>query len=128
MLYTDGYFVNFFYRTSLGCKILGFPIRIDKKYARNAFYFNLCFVCDACARSVQFEPVVKKPSDHLVRLFTGDVCNYKDIYLCVQCFFMKNMLCNYKDIYLCVQCFFMKNMQWGSLFLTFNVVPVGRVA
>lgn len=92
MLCTDGYFLNFFCRTLLGCKILGFPIRIDnKKYARNAFYFNLCFVCDALARSVQFEPVVKKLSDHLVRLFTGDICNYKDIYLCVQCFFMKNM-------------------------------------
>jgi len=55
--------------TLLGCKILGFPIRIDnKKYARNAFYFNLCFVCDACARSVQFEPVVKKLSDHLITM------------------------------------------------------------
>ncbi|XP_067008968.1 GATOR1 complex protein NPRL2 isoform X2 [Anabrus simplex] len=47
-------------------KILGFPVRIDnKKYARNAFYFNLCFVCDAWARSVQYETVVKKLADYL---------------------------------------------------------------
>ncbi|XP_063224992.1 GATOR1 complex protein NPRL2-like isoform X2 [Bacillus rossius redtenbacheri] len=50
-------------------KIIGFPIRIDsKKYARNAFYFNLCFVCDAWARSVQYEPVVKKLSDYLITM------------------------------------------------------------
>ncbi|KAK7792932.1 hypothetical protein R5R35_008073 [Gryllus longicercus] len=50
-------------------KILGFPIRIDdKKYARNAFYFNLCFVCDASARSVQYEPVVKKFADYLMTM------------------------------------------------------------
>ncbi|KAJ9586197.1 hypothetical protein L9F63_020155 [Diploptera punctata] len=55
--------------TLLGWKILGFPIRIDnKKYARNAFHFNLCFVCDAWARSAQYEPVVRKLSDHLVAL------------------------------------------------------------
>ncbi|XP_033608082.1 GATOR complex protein NPRL2 [Cryptotermes secundus] len=55
--------------TVLGSKILGFPIRIyNKKYARNAFYFNLCFVCDAWARSVQYEPVVKKLSDHLITM------------------------------------------------------------
>ncbi|CAB0036860.1 unnamed protein product [Trichogramma brassicae] len=50
-------------------KILGFPIKIDnKKYARNAFYFNLCFVCDAEARTVHYEPVVKKMSDFLMAL------------------------------------------------------------
>lgn len=53
--------------TILGIKILGFPVRIDdKKYARNAFYFNLCFVCDAWARTVHYEPVVKKLSDYLI--------------------------------------------------------------
>ncbi|CAG2068997.1 unnamed protein product, partial [Timema podura] len=55
-------------------KILGFPIRIDnKKYARNAFHFNLCFVCDAWTRSVPYEPVVKKLSDYLVniKLYSG---------------------------------------------------------
>ncbi|XP_034943491.1 GATOR complex protein NPRL2 [Chelonus insularis] len=51
------------------CKILGFPVKIDnKKYARNAFYFNLCFVCDAEARTVHYEPVVKKMSDFLMAL------------------------------------------------------------
>ncbi|XP_070152194.1 GATOR complex protein NPRL2 isoform X2 [Polyergus mexicanus] len=50
-------------------KILGFPVKIDdKKYARNAFYFNLCFVCDANARTVHYEPVVKKMSDFLIAL------------------------------------------------------------
>nr|CAD7419381.1 unnamed protein product [Timema poppensis] len=50
-------------------KILGFPIRIDnKKYARNAFHFNLCFVCDAWTRSVPYETVVKKLSDYLVNI------------------------------------------------------------
>ncbi|CAH0382392.1 unnamed protein product [Bemisia tabaci] len=55
--------------TILGHKILGFPVRIDnKKYARNAFYFNLCFVFDAWARTVQYEPVVKKLSDYLTEM------------------------------------------------------------
>ncbi|XP_011876032.1 PREDICTED: nitrogen permease regulator 2-like protein isoform X2 [Vollenhovia emeryi] len=50
-------------------KILGFPVKIvDKKYARNAFYFNLCFVCDADARTVHYEPVVRKMSDFLMAL------------------------------------------------------------
>ncbi|XP_047368673.1 GATOR complex protein NPRL2 isoform X3 [Vespa velutina] len=50
-------------------KILGFPVKIDdKKYARNAFYFNLCFVCDSEARTVHYEPVVKKMSDFLMAL------------------------------------------------------------
>ncbi|KAK0089300.1 hypothetical protein PV325_008055 [Microctonus aethiopoides] len=51
------------------CKILGFPVKIDdKKYARNAFYFNLCFVCDAEARTFHYEPVVKKMADFLMAL------------------------------------------------------------
>ncbi|XP_043273971.1 GATOR complex protein NPRL2 [Venturia canescens] len=50
-------------------KILGFPVKIDdKKYARNAFYFNLCFVCNAEDRTVHYEPVVKKMSDFLMAL------------------------------------------------------------
>jgi hypothetical protein len=56
-----------FFRNVLGYKITGFPVRIDNtKYARNAYYFNLCFVCDAWARTVQYEPVVKKLSEYLV--------------------------------------------------------------
>lgn len=70
MLYTFLFcyiFFSFVYRTLKDYKILGFPVKIDdKKYARNAFYFNLCFVCDAEARTVHYEPVVKKMSDFLV--------------------------------------------------------------
>ncbi|CAG9773962.1 unnamed protein product [Ceutorhynchus assimilis] len=50
-------------------KVLGFPIRIDnKKYARNAFHFNLCFVCDSDTRTVQYEHVVTKLSDYLLSM------------------------------------------------------------
>uniref|UniRef100_A0A8D8TTY8 Nitrogen permease regulator 2-like protein n=2 Tax=Cacopsylla melanoneura TaxID=428564 RepID=A0A8D8TTY8_9HEMI len=50
----------------LDCKILGYPMRIeDNKYARNAFYFNLCVVCDRNARAIQYEPVVQKLSHTL---------------------------------------------------------------
>ncbi|XP_049831139.1 GATOR complex protein NPRL2-like [Schistocerca gregaria] len=50
-------------------KVLGFPVRIDnKKYARNAYHYNLCFVCDAWARTVQYEPVVKKLADYLMAM------------------------------------------------------------
>ncbi|XP_066258489.1 GATOR1 complex protein NPRL2 isoform X1 [Euwallacea similis] len=50
-------------------KILGFPIKIDnKKYARNAFHFNLCFVCDSDARTVQYEHVVTKFSEYLMAM------------------------------------------------------------
>ncbi|XP_018330249.1 GATOR complex protein NPRL2 isoform X1 [Agrilus planipennis] len=50
-------------------KILGFPVRIDdKKYARNAYHFNLCFVCDSSSRTVHYEPVVMKLSDYLVAM------------------------------------------------------------
>ncbi|XP_044013900.1 GATOR complex protein NPRL2, partial [Aphidius gifuensis] len=50
-------------------KILGFPVIIDdNKYARNAFYFNLCFVCDAGARTVHYESVVQKMTDFLMGL------------------------------------------------------------
>ncbi|KAJ8913820.1 hypothetical protein NQ315_003729 [Exocentrus adspersus] len=50
-------------------KILGFPVRIDdKKYARNAFHFNLCFVCDSDARTVQYESVVTKLSEYLMAM------------------------------------------------------------
>lgn len=56
------------FRNTLGYKIVGHPVRIDgQRYARNAYYFNLCFVCDAWARTIQYEPVVKKLSEYLVR-------------------------------------------------------------
>lgn len=58
-----------FFRTLSDYKILGFPVRRDdKKYARNAFHFNLCFVCDSNARTVHYEPVVTKLSDYLMAM------------------------------------------------------------
>lgn len=57
------------FRTLSDYKILGYPIRIDdKKYARNAFHFNLCFVCDSTSRTVHYEPVVTKLSDYLIAM------------------------------------------------------------
>lgn len=54
---------------ALDIKVVGYPVGIEnqQKYARNAFLFNLCFVCDSWARSVQYEPVVKKLSEYLVK-------------------------------------------------------------
>lgn len=49
---------------AMGRKILGYPIQIkDEKYERNAYYFNTCFVCDAWARTVQYEQVLVKFSE-----------------------------------------------------------------
>ncbi|KAI9559768.1 hypothetical protein GHT06_013774 [Daphnia sinensis] len=53
----------------LGHKITGYPVRIsDEKYPRNFLIFNLCFVCDSDARTVQYELVVRKLAEHLVTL------------------------------------------------------------
>lgn len=50
-------------------KILGFPVKIDdNKYARNAFRFNLCFVCNSDTRTVQYEHVVTKFSEYLMAM------------------------------------------------------------
>ena len=40
----------------------------DEKYPRNFLIFNLCFVCDSDARTVQYELVVRKLAEHLVTL------------------------------------------------------------
>lgn len=54
---------------SLGYKILGYPIGMDdKKFARNRYIFNLCFVCEASKRTVQYEPLVKKMARYFVHL------------------------------------------------------------
>ena len=54
---------------SLGYKILGFPVGIDdKKFARNRYIFNLCFICEASHRTVQYEPLVKKLAGYFVHL------------------------------------------------------------
>lgn len=51
----------------MGTKILGFPIRIDdKKYLRNSFYFNLCFVFDPQTRTFGYEPIIRKFTEYLV--------------------------------------------------------------
>jgi len=53
----------------LGHKITGYPVRIsDERYPRNFLIFNLCFVCDSDARTVQYELVVRKLAEHLVTL------------------------------------------------------------
>ncbi|XP_031628236.1 GATOR complex protein NPRL2 [Contarinia nasturtii] len=50
---------------ALGYKIVGYPVRIEhQRYTRNAFYFNLCFVCNSWARTVQYEPIVRKLSEY----------------------------------------------------------------
>lgn len=54
-------------RNALGYKIVGYPVRIEnQRYTRNAFYFNLCFVCNSWARTVQYEPIVRKLSEYFV--------------------------------------------------------------
>jgi nitrogen permease regulator 2-like protein len=54
---------------TLNIKIVGYPAKIDhEKYARNAFYFNICFVTDHYCRSVQYEPIVKKLSEFLIMM------------------------------------------------------------
>lgn len=56
-------------RTLEDHKILGFPVKIDdNKYARNAFRFNLCFVCNSDTRTVQYEHVVTKFSEYLMAM------------------------------------------------------------
>ncbi|XP_045598330.1 GATOR1 complex protein NPRL2 [Procambarus clarkii] len=53
----------------LGVKVTGYPNEIKNfKYARNALIFNLCFVCDSTARTVHYEPAVKKLSEYLENL------------------------------------------------------------
>lgn len=53
----------------LGVKITGYPNEIQNpNYARNALIFNLCFVCDSTARTVHYEPAVKKLSEYLENL------------------------------------------------------------
>lgn len=53
----------------LGHKILGYPVRIDNPqlYARNAFYFNVCFVFEPTTRTTCYEPVVRKLTEYMVK-------------------------------------------------------------
>lgn len=53
-------------------KFIGYPNSIaDAKYARNAFIFNVCVVCDGESRTLPYEPLVRKLSEWLVRLEIG---------------------------------------------------------
>lgn len=57
------------HRSMFGKKILGYPIRLqNESYARNAFYFNLCFVFQPTTRTIAYEPIVKKLTEHLISL------------------------------------------------------------
>lgn len=59
----------FCFRTTKENKILGYPIQIiDQKYLRNAYYFNLCFVCDYKSHTLHYEPILKKLSKFLVSI------------------------------------------------------------
>ncbi|GAB0097294.1 GATOR complex protein NPRL2 [Sergentomyia squamirostris] len=59
---------------SQGWKIVGYPVRIESpKYERNAYYFNLCFVCHGGARTIQYEPVVKKLAEYLA-MMEEEIC------------------------------------------------------
>lgn len=50
---------------------VGCPVIIDnKKYARNALIFNLCFVFDNKTETSNYEPVVKKLASYLTQLET----------------------------------------------------------
>lgn len=54
---------------SMKLKVLGFPVCIeDAKFVRNNYIFNLCFVCDAGKRTVQYESLVKKVARYLLQL------------------------------------------------------------
>ncbi|XP_031640806.1 GATOR complex protein NPRL2-like isoform X2 [Contarinia nasturtii] len=52
-----------------GKKFLGYPIRIDNAlYARNAFYFNFCFVFAPTTRTIVFEDIIRKISEYMLSL------------------------------------------------------------
>ncbi|KAG8197173.1 hypothetical protein JTE90_011331 [Oedothorax gibbosus] len=54
-------------------KIIGYPIHIgNAKYPRNKLIFNLCFVCDSSKRTMQYEPIVRKLANYLVKLELED--------------------------------------------------------
>lgn len=54
-------------------KIIGYPIHIEnQKYPRNGLIFNLCFVCDASKKTMQYEPLVRKLANYLVKLELED--------------------------------------------------------
>lgn len=40
----------------------------DSQYERNRYIFNLCFVCEASKRTVQYEPLIKKLAKYMIQL------------------------------------------------------------
>ncbi|XP_054710479.1 GATOR complex protein NPRL2-like isoform X2 [Uloborus diversus] len=63
-------------------KIIGYPIHIEnttkRKYSRNRLIFNLCFVCDSSKRTMQYEPLVRKLANYLVKLELEDGFLYNE--------------------------------------------------
>ncbi|GFQ64969.1 GATOR complex protein NPRL2 [Trichonephila clavata] len=60
-------------------KIIGYPIHIENtKYLRNRLIFNLCFVCDPSKRTMQYEPIVRKLANYLVKLELEDEFLFKE--------------------------------------------------
>ncbi|CAB4062389.1 NPRL2 [Lepeophtheirus salmonis] len=54
---------------ALNYKISGYPIILeDKKYKRNIFIFNVCFVCHSWSRTVQYEAAIMKLHNCLVNM------------------------------------------------------------
>lgn len=50
-------------------KVLGYPVGIDSdQYDRNRLMFNLCLVCDARMRTIQYESIVRKLAHYLITL------------------------------------------------------------
>lgn len=50
-------------------KVIGYPVGLDSaEYDRNRLMFNLCFVCDAKMRTIQYEPIVRKLANYLTTL------------------------------------------------------------
>lgn len=50
-------------------KVIGYPVGIDStEYDRNRLMFNLCLVCDAKMRTIQYEPIVRKLANYLTTL------------------------------------------------------------
>lgn len=76
------------FRSLLGKKILGYPVRIDnKQYTRNAFYFNFCFVFAPTTRTVVYEPVVRKLTEYMVDILCWLYCIKLSYYICFsKCF------------------------------------------
>lgn len=88
--------IQFFFlsRSLLGQKILGYPVRIDNKlYARNAFYFNFCFVFAPTTRTVVFEPVVRKLTEYMVSCIYFRSFRSGILFYCMLGLFVGSALC-----------------------------------